>query len=259
MLATLWAPRTGTRDPRLRLLALVLAALLLIGLGARGAVLFAAACIVAALALGGPGRGNFLRVAAVLSGITLLLNAFTAPGPPLWSWGPIQLTAAGMAAGVGRAVRLVGLAALARIMARVIGAGEVADLARRLVYPLERVVTPLCGLGLALALAVRFAPEMGTEAARIRMAQAARPPQRGAPRRGARLRALEPFFLPLLAGTVRRADEVARTLDARGYASGAPSRRSEDRLGPAGWAAAAALAAAAGLLLVAGRSLGRGG
>ncbi len=258
-LDALWAPRPALGDPRLRLAAAAIATVLLLALSPGPALFLALTLSGAAIVAGGPALGKFLRLAAGIGAITLVLNAFTTPGAALLELGPFAVTAAGIAAGAARAARLVGLAAVARLVAVGIGADDLAALAPRLTWPLERRIPALCGVGLALGLAVRFAPEIPRAAARIRLAQAARPPRPVARGLGARRAALESFYLPLLGAVLRRADEVARTLDARGFASGAATRRSEDRWGRSEAAIALALAVGAGLALLLDRRVRAGG
>jgi energy-coupling factor transporter transmembrane protein EcfT len=214
------------------LLAAFLATALLLVLrpGAAGGL----AGLALALALRRGGGWSLLRLAATIAGITLVLNAFTEPGPALCRWGPIAVTRTGLVAGAERAARLVGLVAVGWLATRDLGLERLADLAARATWPLERWWPRLAGLGLALGLAVRFLPEIQHEIARLKLAAAARPSPAAArrPRWGqGRIAGLEPLFLPLLAGTVRRAEEVARTLDARGYGSGPRTRVHGERLG----------------------------
>ena len=62
-----------------------------------------------------------------------------------------------------------------------------------------------------------------------------------------------PLFLPLLAGTIRRADEVARTLDARCFGTGPRSSRLEAAPRAARLMVAVGVALVVALLLVPGR------
>jgi energy-coupling factor transport system permease protein len=198
-----------------------------------------------------------------VAALTLGLNAVTEPGPPLVRWGPIAVTAAGLQAGAERAARLVGLAAVGWLGTQALGLDRLSDLALRATWRLERRWPRLAGLGLAVGLAVRFLPEMEHEIARLRLAMAARPerdpdPERDLGRRG-RIAGLEPLFLPLLAGTVRRAEEVARTLDARGYGSGPRTWARTDRLGRRDQALAVFMVIGAALLLLVDVLAGRRG
>lgn len=258
-LDALWAPRPALGDPRFRLAAAAIADLLLVALTARPAALLALALLAAALAARGPALGSFLRLTAGIGVLTLLLNAFTAPGPALLRLGPFTATAPGVAAGAARAARLAGLAAVTRLLVLGIGAAEFAALAPRLTGPLERRWPALRGAGLALALAVRFVPEIPRAAARIRLAQAARPPRPAGRGMGARRAALESFYLPLLAQALHLADEVARTLDARGFASGPVSGRYAARGTRPAIVSGVLLAVAAALALLLDRRLLAGG
>jgi energy-coupling factor transporter transmembrane protein EcfT len=148
-----------------------------------------------------------------------------------------------------RAARLVALLALARIGARVLAPADISDAASWVLSPIARVFPRAGGLALALGLAFRFGPEIRAEAVRVRLAERARPTPPGRRGLGRALGRLEPYFLALLAGTVRRAEEVARTLDARGYGSGPRTLRFQPGLGRRGWLVALGLVAGAALAL----------
>jgi energy-coupling factor transporter transmembrane protein EcfT len=194
-----------------------------------------------------PESRGFLLAVCGLSAFTVALNALTVPGEVRWAIGPARVTTEGLMAGIGRAGRLVGLLALARIGTRALAPADFADFVGWVTSPLTRVFPRVGSLALALGLAFRFVPEIRAEAQRLRLAERARP----ARRRG--LHRLEPYFLALLAGTVRRAEEVARTLDARGYGSGPRTLRFRDPLGGRGIVLALGLIAAALAVLRAGR------
>jgi energy-coupling factor transporter transmembrane protein EcfT len=205
------------------------------------------------------GRRNFLLLAAGTALFALVLNAATISGAPRLVLGPLSLTAEGFAAGGERALRLLGLFGLARLVRHLLSAADLADAVEWAVAPIERAIPRAAGFGLALGLALRFLPEIEGEAARVRLAQRARPARPALPASRApwsrfaarRIASLEPFFLPLLAGAVRRAEEVARTLDARGFGSG-PRTPHFGGLGVRGALTATGLLAAAALLLWAG-------
>lgn len=243
----------GLKDPRLTLLAVLLGGLLAFGLPVHAAIALALGLAVAQSVIPAwrPGRWGFYLAAFGLAAFTLLLNAITVPGRALWIAGPLRVTAEGLAAGCGRAGRLVALLALARIGSRALAPADIGDAASWILSPIARVIPRAGGLALALGLAMRFVPEIRSEAVRIRLAERARPPRpsgrRG--RLGRTLGRVEPYFLALLAGTVRRAEEVARTLDARGYGSGPRTLRFQAGLGRRGWLMAIGLVAATALAL----------
>jgi apolipoprotein N-acyltransferase len=243
----------GFRDPRHRILGLLLGVLLVLALDPQPALGLALG-LALAQAVHPAWRPEGRRFFAVALGLALFavgLNALTLPGRALWTLGPLAVTAEGIQAGIVRAGRLVGLLALARIATRSLVPADLADFVSWCTSPFARIVPRLGGMALALGLAFRFVPEIRAEADRLRLAERARP--RRAPSRGLALGRLEPYFLALLAGTVRRAEEVARTLDARGYGSGPRTLRFRDPGSKRGLALTFGLVAVALALLVAGR------
>jgi apolipoprotein N-acyltransferase len=239
----------GLADPRHRILGLLLGVLLVLALDPGPALALGLGLALAQVAypVWRPESRGFLLAVCGLSAFTVALNALTVPGEVRWAIGPARVTTEGLMAGIGRAGRLVGLLALARIGTRALAPADFADFVGWVTSPLTRVFPRVGSLALALGLAFRFVPEIRAEAQRLRLAERARP----ARRRG--LHRLEPYFLALLAGTVRRAEEVARTLDARGYGSGPRTLRFRDPLGGRGIVLALGLIAAALAVLRAGR------
>jgi energy-coupling factor transporter transmembrane protein EcfT len=147
------------------------------------------------------------------------------------------MTAEGVRTGIDRGLRLFGFVGLGQLASRWIDFGMLADSITQLG---GRKSTTATGAGragrgarmyieraaLALALAMRFIPEVIDEARRLELAMRSRPRPR-ALGRWQRWQALAPLFIPLVAGTIRRADEVALTLDARGFATGERTSRLE--------------------------------
>jgi energy-coupling factor transport system permease protein len=253
-IGALWAPGRGFAETRLRLLAALSATLLILALRPPGAVVLGLAAFAVAASSLADGRRSFLGLAAGISLLAVGLNALTEPGVALVKLGPLTVTGSGLVQGAERAARLLGLVGVARLVVQGLGADQLSDLAQRLAWPLERRSHRLAGLGLAMGIGVRFLPEVQHEIERIRLAQRARPPLppgRGGPVR--RILAIEPLFLPLLAGTVRRAEEVARTLDARGYGSGPRTSRIAGALGTRERWLAGLLVLSAGLILLGDR------
>jgi energy-coupling factor transporter transmembrane protein EcfT len=182
-----------------------------------------------------PGRG---WVVAFGSGalVAWLLNIYLTPGAPLAGW-PVVLgrsaTAEGLALGALLLLRAAGaLASVQGLRAAWPGERAADELAARLA-PLERLRVPVRELRAMLGLALRFAPLLRTEAARIGRVQALRA---GRPPRGPRewLRRRRAAAVPTLVGALERAERVALALEARHYRVrpvARPDRRT--RLGPA--------------------------
>lgn len=261
-------PAHQAPDPRLVVLGGALSMALLLVLGRAAAIGLAILAFACALRLGGGRR--LVVLCAGIGTLTVVLHALTEPGAALIRLGPIAVTLTGIVSGGERAARLIGLASAGWWVAHALGIERLADLAVRVTWPFERRWPRLGGLGFAAGLALRFLPEVGCEVARLRLALAARPAGahslpagRRETRRPlgpwrARVEALEPLFLPLLAGTVRRAGEVARTLDARGYGSGPRTSAATGALTPRERWLGGAMVAGAALAIAVDRLAGRG-
>ena len=95
---------------------------------------------------------------------------------------------------------------------------ELADALERLFKPLKRFKVPVHEIAMMASIAVRFIPTISEEGQKIYKAQLAR----GARFQGGlvqRVRATVPLIVPLLFATVRRAEELALAMEARGYDS----------------------------------------
>jgi energy-coupling factor transporter transmembrane protein EcfT len=191
----------------------------LVARGFRAALICAVASGVVAWLAGAPRpRAAWLRLLALGSLLSIVLNAYLIPGPgPGWSriFG-LGASAAGILAGALLALRVIG-ATLAVHGLRAAWPGErAADELARLLRPLERIRVPVGEVRAVLALALRFAPLVGAEARRIGALQtlrAGRPP-RNLSERFARRRAA---IVPTLVSALERSEQVALALEARHF------------------------------------------
>jgi energy-coupling factor transport system permease protein len=249
-LVALWSPRRLADDSTVRLVLLVGITVVLLACRLTAVVLPLAAILLAVAALRGGGVA-LCGLAAVGAAIALGLNAVTEPGTPVWSLGPVVITDEGVRYGIDRAIRIVGLVGMGRLAVEWIDPWSLAE-------TIDRgrsgggIGSLGARLGLTVGLALRLVPALREEAARLMLATRTRP-ARGRGVGPARMRELMPLFLPLLAGTIRRADEVARTLDARCFGTGPRSSRLEAAPRAGRLIVAVGVALAVALLLVPGR------
>jgi energy-coupling factor transport system permease protein len=161
-------------------------------------------------------RRGLVAAAALVWSCALSQGLFYAQQPrvPLVSLGPLVLYREGVTYGLAQSLRLVGV--------------TLSGLALAVSTPPDRMYAALLalripfGLALMAATALRFVPELGREFAAVRRARAhrGRPAWRRGP--GAWL-ALEVSLLrPVVARAWRRAQNLAESLDARGFDPLAP-------------------------------------
>jgi len=176
---------------------------------------------------------------------------FTTPGRPLVSWGGISVTAEGLGLGATQVYRICLLVILASLLTYTTSPTQLAHGMEALFGPLERIRFPVREIALVLTIALRFVPTFFAEIEIISKAQQARGADfySGGPLR--RLRSLVPIFVPIFVSALRRAEDLATAMDARGFRS-APHRTRLYRLS-LGWNdLVACLAVAAASLLILG-------
>jgi len=192
-------------------------------LGALGGALVAArletaaACGLAAAAAAAragarPPGGAWWRLVACGAAVSVLLNAYLVAGSAL-PW-PVIAGRAASAEGLGHgallALRLAGSAAALLGLAAAWPGERAADALARIAAPLGRVGVPVGEARAVAGLALRFAPLLREEAARIGRVQALRAGAAGG--RAARARAA---LVPVVVGALERAERVALALEAR--------------------------------------------
>jgi energy-coupling factor transport system permease protein len=177
---------------------------------AAGCLALALAC--AALAGARMPRASALRLVGFGMAVAVVLNTLLNPGRPL---GPLpHASVEGLRLGALLALRLAGASAAFYGLASVWPGERAADELARLLAPLERVRVPVREARAVLGLALRFAPLLARESARLARVQelrAGRPP-RGLRERFTRRRAVA---IPLMVNALERAERVSLALEAR--------------------------------------------
>ncbi len=177
------------------------------------AALAAAAALLQCSSGAGPSRLlSTLRTLPVFVAIIVLASALLVKHPGPWWNGP--------AAGLVQSARVVATILVADLFLAVTDPVDLSDALFRALRPLERAGVRAGELSLMVMLVASFAPLMIEEARRLELARAARC---GFPGRGpAALRSAVPLIAPLVAGVLRRADEIDLALRARAFRLGAP-------------------------------------
>lgn len=160
--------------------------------------------------------GAFLKLALLVIAIRVVFQALLSSG----SQGPtvlFTLPAAPLPGGTG--IKLGGVVSLEAVLRAFyeglqlatilvcVGAANSLGSARRL---LRSVPGALYEVGVAIVIALTFAPQLVTDAARVRAAHRLRGQNGG-------LRALKRLAMPVLEGALERSVELAAAMDSRGY------------------------------------------
>ncbi len=155
---------------------------------------------------------------AILSICNLLL---VRTGTPIVQLGPILITTDGAWAAVVYSLRLVVAVLAASLLLLTTTPTQLTDAFDAALMPLTKLGLPGHELAMVFSLMLRFIPTLGDEASAILDAQAARGGSLGEGSPIARVRALVPVVVALIASSMRHANGLARALDARCYEGGA--------------------------------------
>lgn len=172
-------------------------------------------------------RINPLRLVAkvhpflALFAITGLANIFFVhTGAPVWQWGSLTITDAGLWTALIYVLRFALVILLGAVFLETTTPTSMTDAFESLLSPLARLGAHTHELSLVMSLALRFIPTLTGETRSIVDAQAARG---GSIETGSlmqRARAMGAIAVPVFAGTLRHADNLSRALDARCYEGG---------------------------------------
>ncbi|NQS76128.1 MAG: energy-coupling factor transporter transmembrane protein EcfT [Peptococcaceae bacterium] len=157
--------------------------------------------------------------------ITFLLQAFLTPGTPVIAHGPLQVSQEGIIAATGIVLRLALLILIAFLPTLTTPPIRLTAGLESIMSPLQRVGVPAHELAMMMTLALRFIPTLLQEAEIVISAQRSRGAgfTTGSPVKWAK--SLLPLFVPLFAGALRRADDLAMAMECRCYRGGANRTR----------------------------------
>jgi energy-coupling factor transport system permease protein len=218
-------------DPRVKILGLGGLVIALVAIQSAFGVLAGLAIALALVALARVNLRFALRGLEPALPILLFLAALQlvfAWGAPssncisLWSYWIFNVTTCSVQAVVILLVRLVALVLVTSMLTFTSTLSELARGVEWLLRPLQRVGVPADELAMVFTIALRFVPTLALEMEKLLKAQAARGANiRGGSNPIARTRQLLPVLVPLFVNTLRRGEELAAAMEARGYAGGA--------------------------------------
>ncbi len=166
-----------------------------------------------------------LRSLWLLLAITFLLQAFLTPGTLLAALGPLKISREGVFAAGEIVLRLTLLILIAFLPTLTTPPIRLTAGLEGILSPLQRLGVPAHELAMMMTLALRFIPTLLQEAEIVISAQRSRGAAftGGSPAGWAR--SLLPLFVPLFAGALRRADDLAVAMESRCYRGGANRTR----------------------------------
>ena len=151
---------------------------------------------------------------------TMAVHVFTTPGEPLWQYGFIKITGAGIYQGVFMTLRLAYLIVFSALLTYTTSPIALTDGIERLLNPFKRFGVPAHELAMMMTIAMRFIPTLLEETDRIIKAQTARGANFVSGNLWQRGKNMVPLLVPLFISAFRRADELATAMEARCYRGG---------------------------------------
>ncbi|MDD5369079.1 MAG: energy-coupling factor transporter transmembrane component T [Anaerolineaceae bacterium] len=163
---------------------------------------------------------------AILALLQILFPVQRGVEAALLHFGWVQITWGSILAGVILLVRFAGLILTLSLTSYAISSTELIHGFESLLSPLSRMGIPTRDLVMAIQVMLRFIPFLAQAAERIAKAQASRGASWGTRSGGLlnRVRQVVPLIVPLFLTGLRRAENLALAMEARGY--GTPGRHS---------------------------------
>jgi energy-coupling factor transport system permease protein len=160
----------------------------------------------------------FLAFLAILQ---VFFNPHLGNSPLLLKWGIIHITVSDLWAGAMLLIRFMALIMGLTLVSAVISATEIINGLEGLLAPLNRIGLPVQDFVLMVQVTLHFIPFLAQAAERIAKAQASRGADWGTHTGGLfqRVRQVLPLIVPLFLTSLRRAENLALAMEARGYGS----------------------------------------
>jgi len=184
-----------------------------------------------------------LRPLAVFAGLLFLIHLFSTDGQALASLsaGPFRITREGLKQGGFVVWQFFALVWMGVLLTMTTGPSGMVTALEKLLSPLKVLRVPTQDLAVMVSLALRFLPTLLEELEKGKTARLARGADFEAGGPAGRLKATASLVVPLLLGSVRRAEDLAEAMEARGYARGPRTSLRELRLAGPDYASLALL------------------
>lgn len=211
-------------DPRVKIIFIILLNIVILK-GGTAAWLMNSAFLIVLLRLSGlPSRHliTALRPIRILLLLLFLAQLLFVGGEPIvllsrWS---VPVTREGLCQGVAVVWEFSLLVCLASILTGTSSPEELVRALETFLRPLSRIGVPSQDVAVMVSIALRFVPTFLEELERIKEAQMARGARFDAGGPIKRVRGAAGLFIPLLLSFVRRAENLALAMEARGYGRG---------------------------------------
>ncbi|WP_031517159.1 energy-coupling factor transporter transmembrane component T family protein [Desulfofalx alkaliphila] len=156
----------------------------------------------------------------VIITFTFVFHAFSVPGETVFSLAFLHMTKEGLEKALIFVGRLVMVVMLVSVLTLTTSPVALTHALEKILSPFKRIGVPAHELSMMMTIALRFIPTLVSEAEVIMKAQRSRGADFTQGGLVDRIKALVPFIVPLLAGSLRRAEELAVAMESRCYRGG---------------------------------------
>ena len=152
--------------------------------------------------------------------ITVCFNLFLTPGEVVWQAWIFKITKEGISFAIKMALRLSLLILGSSIMTLTTTPTQLTDALESLMRPLKKVRVPVHEIAMMMSIALRFIPILMEETDKIMKAQIARGADFESRNIVKKIKSLVPLLVQLFISAFRRANDLARAMEARCYRGG---------------------------------------
>lgn len=153
--------------------------------------------------------------------LTILFQiVFISTGAELFRLGFLRLTLGGVVSAIYLTIRFMLIINISTLLSLTTNPLMIADAVESMLKPFVRFGMPAHEISMILSIAMRFVPTILDEAQTVMNAQRSRGVDFNDGNLIKRIKAIIPVLIPLFAGALRRAEELANAMEARGYRGG---------------------------------------
>lgn len=161
-----------------------------------------------------------IKAVIVIVMFTAILNLFYGSGEPIFKWGFMEITAAGINNAVFVAARVILLVLISGVLTFTTSPTDLTDGLERIMRPLKLLHIKVHEIAMMMSIALRFIPTFFEEFNKITNAQKARGADLENGNFIARIKSFIPILIPLFISSFRRANDLATAMECRCYNSG---------------------------------------
>jgi energy-coupling factor transport system permease protein len=161
--------------------------------------------------------GSIRRMGLFLLVIFMMNALFFDQENPLASWWIFHLSSGGMKQGFSVVGNVVLILMLGNLLTMTTSPTQVTTALESLIKPLALLGVPTEEVAMIISVAIQFIPTLMTETESIKRAQLARGARFESKKLTERAASFIPLVVPIFISAIRRADELALAMEARGY------------------------------------------